>query len=188
MNRCRRFVPCLWILGLLASAPAASAQWGFATTLTEAEVEPAASGSLATGRAWFSLDPATDMLFYRVESSVALPLSAEIYVGPLGAVGVPVFPLVFVGPSTWQGATPALGVALRTELFNSNFYVQIESVAFPGGDIRGQINKTRMRTQTGTLTGLEAATPSPAIGTAGTVTLLPERRVLYRMTAVGLLA
>ncbi len=166
---------------LLATAASTQAQTQFGCLLSGAnEVPPVPS--LASGRAWFSLDPATNMLIYRVETSLTTGMAAHIHSGAVGVNGPVVFPLVG-GPTVWQGATPPLTPAQITTLFSNGFYANVHTGAFPTGEIRGQIVKTVRRHFFGTLDGLQETPPvaTPHTGTLEAILHVPENVLTYRI-------
>jgi len=68
------------------------------------------------------------------------------------------------GPDKWTLAPTVLTPDQVTQLLAGNFYANAHSVAFPGGEIRGQVNLPMRCT---TLTGAQETPPnnSPATGT-----------------------
>src|SRR5262245_18227167 len=166
------------------SAPTGSTQSHFAALLDGASETPP-NPSLATGRSWAVLDPATNQLFYRVESNVVGGLFAHIHQGAPGVMGPIIFPLTG-GPAVYQGNTPALTAAQIQTLWSGSFYFNIHTGAFPGGEIRGQITPGFRRRLAASLDGGQAGTPSPATGTGDIIVRIPENVVTVRLTAVGL--
>jgi len=144
--------------------------------------------SPARGRAYFSLDPASDRLFYRVEHNVPGVNAAHIHQAAVGVNGPVIFPLTIVSPTEFRGVTPPLTAAQKLTLFQSGFYVNIHSGAFPGGEIRAQITKTFVRHFTSNLSGANEVPPNASPGTGiGEVTLhVPENVLTIRLQATGL--
>lgn len=95
------------------------------------------SGSTNFGRAHIvrNLD---DSLTYEVEVTGFSATVAHIHVAPPGVNGPVVFPLTG-GPTVFAGTTPPLTAAELADLNAGNYYVNVHSAAFPGGEVRGQI-------------------------------------------------
>ena len=121
---------------------------GFVARLNGAsEVPPTASAGL--GLASFWLEPSTGRLAFLLD--VTGTFSSNITLAHIhrGAVGVngPVIHNLFLGPAGGLNASaPVTGVlqlsaADVTDLTSGNFYVNVHTVTFPGGEIRGQIGR-----------------------------------------------
>ncbi len=104
--------------------------------------------------------------------------AAHIYTG--GAIGVngpATFPITasFVGTSA-QGFITGLTPAQRKELIAGNMYVNVHTVANPGGEIRGQIN----------LDGGQEVPPLAGVGLGSASATLTPSGLLLDLTASGL--
>jgi len=107
----------------------------FQANLNGANEAPTPVTTTATGFASMVLDTSTNSLTYRFTSQGITPTMAHIHTGTVGIAGGIAFPLNLGGT----------GVVTLTEaqafvLANNGYYVNVHSVAFPGGEIRGQLN------------------------------------------------
>ena len=101
------------------------------------EVPP--NGTAATGVATITLN-ANGSLTYNVTVTGMTGNAAHFHEAPFGS-GVPgsiEVPLVG-GPTTWSGTSLPLAAEQIEKLQTKQWYVNVHSVAFPGGQIRGQI-------------------------------------------------
>ena len=114
----------------------------FAATLAGSSETPA-NASTATGTATFTYNPATYILSGTITFSglATATTVAHIHLGAVGVAGNPVFTIEASGPFTSPitYSTQALTAAQVTDLFTGNYYVNIHTVAFPNGEIRGQL-------------------------------------------------
>ena len=158
----------------------------FYATINGANETPP-NASPAIGRGWFNFDRASSTIWYKVESNVAVGTASHIHKGAPGVAGPIIFPLVG-GPANYEGVTPALTPAQIQDLYNGQYYVNIHSVAFPGGEIRGQLTKVFTRRTFASLSGLSEVPPTPSAG-AGTATVIlhePSHVITYQMKVGGL--
>ena len=95
--------------------------------------------SSASGRARITLNQPAGTLTYEVEAFGMTPTVAHIHTGATGVPGPITFPLTMTGPTSFAGTTPALTNAQMLDLLQERLYVNVHSVAFPGGEIRDQI-------------------------------------------------
>ncbi|MCB9920404.1 MAG: CHRD domain-containing protein [Planctomycetes bacterium] len=77
-------------------------------------------------------------LRYTVTTAGVVATAAHIHRAPTGTNGPVVFPLAG-GPSVFTGETTVLSAADLTDLRSGNFYVNVHSSTFPGGEIRTQL-------------------------------------------------
>lgn len=114
----------------------------FTATLTGSSETPPNS-STATGSATFTYNPTTYMLSGTITFSgfTTATTVAHIHLGAVGVAGNPVFTIEASGPfdSPISYTSPALTAAQVTDLFAGNYYVNIHTVSFPNGEIRGQL-------------------------------------------------
>ena len=114
----------------------------FASTLMGSSETPADS-SAATGTVTFTYNPTTYILSGTITfSGFGTPTTeAHIHLGAVGVAGNVVFTIEATGPFTSPitYSTPALTSAQVTDLFAGNYYVNIHTVKFPNGEIRGQL-------------------------------------------------
>jgi hypothetical protein len=148
----------------------------FAVQMSPAqEVPPPAS--TATGTGLLTLNPATRTFVARVTVSGMVANAAHIHIGAPGVNGPIVFPLseTAAGSGVWVSAAGAtLTEAQLASLRAGDLYFNAHSVAFPNGEIRGQIAR---HVGLATLTGAQEVppTPSPATG-AGILVIDPTTR------------
>jgi hypothetical protein len=107
----------------------------YSTLAAFQEVPATTSG--ATGVGVYVLDPDTKMLSGTTTSTVT-GVASHIHTGAIGASGPVTLPFTG-GPTTWTLAPVALTDAQLASLQAGNFYANIHSTAFPGGEIRGQV-------------------------------------------------
>ncbi len=168
---------------VLFVATAAQAQSRFVASLDGASVVPP-SGSTAGAYGIFSLD-ASDKIVYEVKSWFVAGTGASIHVGAVGANGALVATLSG-GPSIWTGTTAPLSASDKSSLRGSGLYVEIESAAFPSGELRGQIVPLPLLFGSH-LTG-DQETPAVATSATGdaTFTVNSNRTITYSVVASGL--
>ena len=114
----------------------------FTATLTGGSETPP-NASTATGTASFTYNPTTKMLTGSVTFSgfTTATTVAHIHMGAVGVAGSPVFTIEASGPFTSpiSYTSPALTSSQYSDLVAGNDYVNIHTVAFPDGEIRGQL-------------------------------------------------
>jgi len=115
----------------------------FTATLNGASETPP-NASTATGMASFTYNPTTHVLSGSVTFSgiVSATTVAHIHMGAVGVAGNPVFTLEASGPfaSPINYTSPALSSTQFGDLVAGMYYVNIHSVDFPNGEIRGQLS------------------------------------------------
>lgn len=133
----RRFPAFLAAFALGASA--ASAQTVFQVIANgDQETPPAASAGTGSGDVFFN--PATSTFTYSITiGGLTGPVTAaHVHTGGLGVAGGILFNLTG-GPTVWSGTSPVLTAGQVTALKTSGLYFNWHTAAFPGGEIRGQI-------------------------------------------------
>ncbi|WP_306599303.1 CHRD domain-containing protein [Geothrix sp. 21YS21S-2] len=109
------------------------------TTLSGASEVPA-NASTASGAGTFSLDPVTLELRGGVVTTGITGVAAHIHTGAVGVAGPVTIPLDAHADGSW---TVPAGTVLTPDQFASlragSLYVNVHSVAFSAGEIRGQI-------------------------------------------------
>jgi hypothetical protein len=111
----------------------------FVATLTGAQaVPPNASAALATGSV--VVDPGTRLLKAAVVTDGITGTSVAIRQGPRGTAGPVILSLAETSPGSgiWTGQA-TLSEAQLAALTLENFYFEVQSAAFPSGEIHGQI-------------------------------------------------
>lgn len=109
----------------------------FTATLNGSSEVPA-NASAATGTATLSYNKTTKVFTLNVTYSGLTATDGHIHIGAIGVDGSVVFPLTsLASPITFT--SPALSTAQETSLLANQYYVNLHSAAFPGGEIRGQL-------------------------------------------------
>ena len=102
--------------------------------------ESTPNASTAIGTSTLTFNTTTKIFTITVTHNVAAPTNGHIHKGAIGVSGSPVFPFdSFTSPITYTSI--ALDESQEADLNAGLYYVNIHSVAFPGGEIRGQLIK-----------------------------------------------
>ena len=148
-----------FVLGVAAQSQALV--WGFSAPIIDGSQETTPTGSSAYGSASFTLDDQTWLLTGSM-TTTGLPFlngaggtnvtGAHIHApGPAGVNGPVVFNLltnaiggtpIQAGNVTiyaWSGTLGGDTASILANLIAGDAYINVHSVAFPGGEIRGQI-------------------------------------------------
>ena len=113
----------------------------FAVNMLSAQEVPS-NASTATGKGLLVLDPVTKKFSASVTVTGMTATAAHIHTGVVGVNGGVTFPLTEAvsGSGVWVAAADAsMTDAQVTTLNAGNLYFNAHSVAYPGGEIRGQI-------------------------------------------------
>jgi hypothetical protein len=102
------------------------------------EVPP--NNSMATGRGVFTLDRGSRQFTATITTTGIVGTAAHIHQGVATDSGPVVFPMTQVPPGSgvWQ-VSGQLTEDQLNPLLVEQFYMNVHSAAFPGGEIRGQI-------------------------------------------------
>ena len=111
--------------------------YNYDVTLSGANEVPA-NASVATGKFIGSYTKSTRQLSFTLSYNGITPTDWHIHKGAPGVSGAVEIGLNPVVASPLQ-KTVTLTPAQETDLLNGNFYVNIHSVEFPGGEIRAQL-------------------------------------------------
>jgi hypothetical protein len=151
-------------------------------TLSGSQEVPA-NASTATGTGIYVLDPETKTLSGTTTSTVT-GILAHIHTGAIGVSAGVTLPFTG-GPTTWNLAPVVLTDAQLTSLQSGNFYANVHSTAFPGGEIRGQVYQPA---KTANLTGAQETPPNTSTATGtGTLVFNPfTREVAGRIETQGI--
>ncbi|MDQ2986975.1 MAG: CHRD domain-containing protein [Armatimonadota bacterium] len=132
-------------IAAIFSANANATLWEFTSNLLGTnEVPP--NGSPAAGMSTGTYDDVTNMFMMDTVASgfTANVTAAHIHNGPAGVAGPVVFPLSGTTGSTSYTSHDMFNFSEAQEalFLADNYYVNIHSVEFPGGEVRGQLNPT----------------------------------------------
>ena len=120
-------------------APAPVTTTTFLATLNGTSEVPS-NASAATGTATLTFNTTTKIFTITVTHNIAAPTNGHIHKGAAGISGAPVFPFTsFTSPIAYTSV--ALDAAQEADLNANLYYVNIHTVAFSGGEIRGQLIK-----------------------------------------------
>ncbi|WP_136413960.1 CHRD domain-containing protein [Herbaspirillum sp. ST 5-3] len=142
-DRLPAFLACL--LGIVAAVMLAACGGSpgprirvFTTTLSSAEEVPrTASNAIGTGLVTVDLDTMT--MTASIVTSGSADSSAAIHEGGFGTNGPVLFPLARIsGSPVWTGGAMISDAQLRA-LRRQAYYFNVQSAAFPAGEMRGQI-------------------------------------------------
>ncbi|HET7404060.1 MAG TPA: CHRD domain-containing protein, partial [Usitatibacter sp.] len=132
----------------------------FFATLTGTQEVPA-TGSAATGFGRWVYDPETKTISGTETVTGMSATVSHFHAGAVGVVAGVAIPFTG-GPTTWTLAPTVLTDAQANALLNAGFYANAHSVAFPGGEIRGQVYQP---TKCTTLTGAQETPPNSSAAT-----------------------
>ncbi len=109
------------------------------------------NASTALGVTTFTYDPATRQLSYELmETGIVTPTGAHIHRGAAGVPGPIAYPLNT--PTTgYSAGVVTLSASDEALMFSGGLYVNVHSIAFSGGEIRGQIGSFVSATRTITI-------------------------------------
>jgi hypothetical protein len=131
----------------------------FATLTAAQETPPTTSTATGTGR--WTLDPETRTLSGTVTQTGVPATVAHIHTGAIG-VAAPVTIPFTGGPAAWVSPPTVLTEAQAASLASGNFYANVHSAAFPGGEIRGQLY---LPAKSATLSGAQETPPNASAAT-----------------------
>lgn len=107
--------------------------------------ETPSNASTANGLASFTYNSTTYILtgIIEFEGFATATTAAHIHKGAVGVNGSPVFTIEDTGPFTSpiSFTSPALTTSQIADLMAGNYYVNIHTVGYPDGEIRGQLIK-----------------------------------------------
>ncbi len=122
--------------------PSGTANISFQAILNGASATPS-NTSKASGTASFTYNPTTYILSGTVVFQGMTPNGAHIHEGAVGVGGVVVFVLVsgtITSPITFT--SPPMNAGERSDLLANLLYINLHSIAYPDGEIRGQLIQT----------------------------------------------
>jgi hypothetical protein len=111
----------------------------FSSTLTGAQEVPSVT-SIGSGTGVVSVDPATNQMRATIVTADVNGTQAHIQLGATGVTGPVVFSLTEneAGSGVWA-TTATLTTDQLTQLTAGNYYFNVNTAAYPDGEIRGQI-------------------------------------------------
>jgi hypothetical protein len=127
------------------------------------EVPP--TGTAHTGVGVMVLNPTTNALTYNISTTVPALTAQHLHTGAFGQSG-PVTITITGSPPTITGTTAPLTAPQLDTLRRGNFYYNLHTVAFPPGEIRGQVRPAADLYGFG---GADGAGGAPRIGSEGYV-------------------
>ena len=146
----------------LAGTLGAQTQYFTATLTGSQEVPPNASTSY--GKAFITLNGTALSVTVNTTSFATATTAGHIHKAPVGVNGSVVIPFTQAG-STWT-ANVTVTAAQITDLTTGQWYCNIHTTAFPGGEIRGQVGAAKLPSTYGNgCLGTNRLTP--AIGADG---------------------
>lgn len=132
--------------------------------------EVPAVASAATGTGVLAFDPVTSQISGFVQTSGIVGNAAHIHEGAAGVNGGIIVPLAEtpVGSGRWTVPAGSILTPAQAISFNANaLYVNVHSLANPGGEIRGQILSATVKIGNAALDGTQEV---PAVATAASGT------------------
>ncbi len=131
----------LWSCKKSSTTPSSvNTRFSVSATLSGTSEVPS-NTSTATGSVSGTYDSATKILSITVTYSGITPNNGHIHKAATGASGPVVFPFSTFSPSPFTYTSVALTSSQQDDLFNSLYYVNLHTTAFPAGEIRGQLIK-----------------------------------------------
>lgn len=112
----------------------------FKATINGASEVPS-NNSVATGQATLTFNKDTKIFTVNVTFSGITPTNAHIHKAAVGVSGSVVFGFTNPITSPIDYTSAPLDAAQEADLFAELYYVNIHSADFPGGEIRGQLEK-----------------------------------------------
>ena len=154
----------------------------FFATLFGGQESPATTSS-ATGTGVYVFDPETKTLSGTTTSTVS-GVASHIHTGAVGVSAGVTLPFTG-GPTTWTLAPVALTDAQVASLVSGNFYANVHSAAFPGGEIRGQVYQSA---KLANLAGTQETPPNSSTASGmGSLAFNPfTREVAGRIETTGI--
>lgn len=111
----------------------------FAGTLNGAN-EATPTGSAATGTVTGTYDMNTKILNLTITYTGLTPIAGHVHKGAVGVSGDVIFPFTSL-TSPIYFTSPALDATQETDLLGGQYYVNLHTTAFQGGEIRAQLVK-----------------------------------------------
>ena len=115
------------------------------TSTINGESEVPSNASTANGSATAKFDKITKILSLTMTYGGLTATNMHIHKAPVGVSGGVLFGIGGPAPYSYtiNYTSPALSVGQEDSLMNNQFYLNIHTRAFPGGEIRGQMIKQK---------------------------------------------
>ncbi|MCB0577394.1 MAG: CHRD domain-containing protein, partial [Saprospiraceae bacterium] len=140
----------------------------FETILNGAQETPPVT-TLASGVAVAALSPKLDTLTYYIGATGLTPTAAHFHKAAPGAAGGVVVALQTTAIANFYSAKIAVDEVFVTDLLNGNIYVNVHTVANPGGEIRGQMEPLLRRVYAFDLCSDQEVPPNASTGIGAAV-------------------
>ncbi|MCB9355571.1 MAG: CHRD domain-containing protein [Lewinellaceae bacterium] len=140
----------------------------FETILNGAQETPPVTTS-ASGVAVAALSPNLDTLTYYIGATGLTPTAAHFHKAAPGAAGGVVVALQTTAIANFYSAKIAVDEVFVTDLLNGNIYVNVHTVANPGGEIRGQMEPLLRRVYAFDLCSDQEVPPNASTGIGAAV-------------------
>ncbi len=130
------------VLAAACATPAATQRADLAVTLTPLQVVPGPADPDATGTAEVRVQPNQGRLCWNLYVRQTDPvIAAHIHRAAAGSVGSPVIALTTPGANGHSQGCVAVDEALARHIANESheYYVNIHTMAYPNGAVRGQL-------------------------------------------------
>jgi hypothetical protein len=162
----------------------------FTASLNGSNEVPAVT-TMGTATAWAVLSPdMTSLTFHITYAQLDSTFTAaHFHIGSAGVNGGVIFPITnFFNQNTATGTWDNLPDTILTKLLNGGLYLNIHSLAHPGGEIRGQLYPVQGIGFTAMLNAAQETPPttSNATGTAWAVLSNKGSMISYSITVAGL--
>ena len=145
MKHLLNFIITLLLISVFTScsksdpAPTPNSNVTFLATLNGSNEVPA-NASSATGSATLTFNTTTKILSITVTHNIVAPTAAHIHKAAAGVNGSVIFGFTSAAsPITYTSV--ALDATQEADLFANQYYVNIHTALYPGGEIRGQLFK-----------------------------------------------
>ena len=157
----------------------------YTAVLSGAEEVPPVTTS-ATGSATFTLSADRTQLTYLVTHNVTGGTASHIHLAAAGEIGAIIYP--FTPFSSSMSGTLTITTADADNLEQGKLYVNVHSVANPGGEIRGQILHPGESLWVAKLTGSQEtpSVTSSGTGTAAVILGAAKASIRYHVNTTGL--
>jgi Cu/Zn superoxide dismutase len=171
----------------LALASALSAQTSYFSASLDGAQEVPPNASTARGFGIVRVvEPANQVTVF-LYHTLAATTASHIHLAPAGTNGGVILPLA-AGPNGTYTGTGVLSAANITALKSSGCYLNVHTTAFPGGEIRGQIETARATRMVAEMTGAQEVPPNNSPNRGACVAFLhePDNVVSYMVDAASL--